>query len=304
MSTTKTVELIKFTGKDEGLTFDKFDEKVISWGRLKYGERYATALWRNELIDLNSLDLKDELDQYTFDEYCSMVNDVISCESPKYASSLLKDKRFTTIKWQIDCRYRFREKMFCYIETLCGDEAQRQLIKRGVSTMPTMREFFFRRFGAGQPEKVIKRENHYLAGMPNANGDVFPPRVNMEDKLNALEKEREYLVEMCPKDKRDTYENGKETKLVRIILEKVPKEYDVAVKTCRDLLRFRKAGMDGSIATITNLEDNVRKNYSEEWLPTYVELRQELLNEFYLIERRRAEEGAKHKGGHPVLPIL
>jgi hypothetical protein len=170
--------------------------------------------------------------------------------------------------------------------------------------MSTMREFFFRRFGAGQPEKVVKRENHYLAGMPNANGEVFPPRCNMEDKLNALEKEREYLVEMCPKDKRDTYENGKESKLVRIILEKVPKEYDVAVKTCRDLLRFRKAGMDGSISTITNLEDNVRKNYSEDWLPTYVELRTELLNEYYLIERRRAEEGGKHKGGHPVLPIL
>ena len=304
MSTTKTVEVIKFTGKDDGLTFDKFDEKVISWGRLKYGERYATALWRNELVDLNSLDLKDELDQYTFDEHCSMVNDVISCESPKYASSLLKDKRFTTVKWQIDCRYRFREKMFCYLETLCSDEAQRQLIKRGVSAMSTMREFFFRRFGAGQLEKVVKRENHYLAGMPNANGEVFPPRCNMEDKLNALEKEREYLVEMCPKDKRDTYENGKESKLVRIILEKVPKEYDVAVKTCRDLLRFRKAGMDGSISTITNLEDNVRKNYSEDWLPTYVELRTELLNEYYLIERRRAEEGGKHKGGHPVLPIL
>ncbi len=45
----------------------------------------------------------------------------------------------------------------------------------------------------------------------------------MEDKLNALEKEREYLVEMCPKDKRDSYENGKESKLVRIILEKIPK---------------------------------------------------------------------------------
>jgi len=304
MSTTKTVELIKFTGKEDGLAFDKFDEKVISWGRLKYGERYAKALWRNELVDLNDLDLTDELDQYKFEEHCSMVNDVIACDSPKYAASLLKDKRFATLKWQMDCRYRFREKMFCHLETLCSEEALRQLIKRGVSTMATMREFFFRRFGAGQPEKVVKRETFYLAGMPNANGEVFPPRCNMEDKLNALEKEREYLVEMCPKDKRDSYENGKESKLVRIILEKIPKEYDVAVKTCRDLLRFRKAGINGSISTITNLEDNVRKNYSEDWLPTYVELRTELLNEYYLIERRRAEEGAKHKGGHPVLPIL
>jgi hypothetical protein len=89
-----------------------FNEKVISWGRLKYGERYAKALWRNKLVDLNDLDLTDELDQYKFDEHCSMVNDVIACDSPKYAASLLKDKRFATLKWQMDCRYRFREKMF------------------------------------------------------------------------------------------------------------------------------------------------------------------------------------------------
>ena len=55
---------------------------------------------------------------------------------------------------------------------------------------------------------------------------------------------------------------------------------------------------------ITNLEDNVRMNYSTDWLPPYAELRTELLNEYHLQERRRAEEGRKQKGGHPVLPIL
>ncbi len=54
----------KFTGKDSGLTFDRFDEKVVSWGRLKYGEKYAKSLWRNELVDLNSLDLKDDLGRW------------------------------------------------------------------------------------------------------------------------------------------------------------------------------------------------------------------------------------------------
>jgi hypothetical protein len=58
------------------------------------------------------------------------------------------------------------------------------------------------------------------------------------------------------------------------------------------------------MATITNLEDNVRINYSTDWLPPYIELRTELVNEYHLQERRRAEEGKKHKGGHPVLPIL
>jgi hypothetical protein len=51
--------------------------------------------------------------------------------------------------------------------------------------------------------------------MSGKDGEVFPPRCNMENKLDELETEREHLVEMCPKDKRDTYEEGKEHTLVR-----------------------------------------------------------------------------------------
>ncbi len=293
----------KFSGKPSGMPFDRFDEKVISWGRMKYGERYAKALWRNELLDLSALDLSDELDQYKFDEHCSLVNDVISCESPKYATSLLKDKRFLTLKWQIDCRYRFRDKVFCHLETLCSEEAGRQLTKREVGQMTTMREFFFRRFGAGQPELVKKRETIYLVDAQFKRGSV-PPPCNMVDKLNVLEREREFLMDMCPKDKQDSYDNGKESMLVRILLATLPKEYDCAVKECRSLVRFQKASSEGTLDSISNLEDNVRRNYSEDWLPTYLELRTELVNEYHLAERRRAEEGMKHKGGHPVLPIL
>ena len=80
-----------------GMPFDKLDELVISWGRAKYGEKYAKALWRDELVVLKDLNLEDDLDKYKFDEHCSLVNDVIACDSPKYAASLLKDKRFTTL---------------------------------------------------------------------------------------------------------------------------------------------------------------------------------------------------------------
>ncbi len=67
----------------------------------------------------------------------------------------------------------------------------------------------------------------------------------MVDKLDALEKEREFSVDMCPSDKRENYEDGKETTLTRLILRKLPKEYDVAVKTVRDLHRFRAYGERG-----------------------------------------------------------
>jgi hypothetical protein len=51
---------------------------------------------------------------------------------------------------------------------------------------------------------------------------------------------------------------------------------------------------------LTNLEDNVRKNYSVDWLPPYVELRTELINAYQLMERRRLEAGANQKKGHPL----
>jgi hypothetical protein len=118
----------------------------------------------------------------------------------------------------------------------------------------------------------------------------------MEAKLDALETEREYLIEMCPKDKRDAYQEGKEEQLIRIILNHLPAEYDAAVKSVRDLSRLRKYGEEGDIGAITNLEDNSRLNYSADWLPAYPELRAELINAYQLAKRRRDESGRSEKG--------
>ncbi len=94
--------------------------------------------------------------------------------------------------------------------------------------MSNMREHFFVRFGAGQPEILKERETIYLEGVSDSSGLTFPPRVNMEDKLDSLEAEREYLIDMCPEDKRDEYEVGKESTLTRIVLRTVSAEYDPA----------------------------------------------------------------------------
>ena len=45
------------------MTFEAFDECVVSWARDKYGERFGKALWRDEMVDLEKLDLDDELGQ-------------------------------------------------------------------------------------------------------------------------------------------------------------------------------------------------------------------------------------------------
>jgi hypothetical protein len=91
--------------------------------------------------------------------------------------------------------------MYCYIETIVKGEAARQVKKVGVKAMATMRDFLFRRFGAGQPEILEERVRNYHLGMPDPkSGEAFPPRCDIDAKLDALEAEREYLIEMCPKD--------------------------------------------------------------------------------------------------------
>ena len=54
-----------------------------------------------------------------------------------------------------------------------------------------------------------------------------------------------------------------------------------------DLVRIRKMSETGSLDASTNLEDNVRKNYSVDWHLPYVELRTELINAYQFMERRR-----------------
>jgi hypothetical protein len=232
--------------------------------------------------------------------------DILSLESPRYAAELWKSDRFWTKKWQLEQRQRQREKLFCYLEKVTTGEAKRQLVKRGVGQMPTMRKYFFDRFGAGEPEVLAERTKFYLLGMPGKDGEVFPPRCNMENKLDKLETEREFLVEMCPKDKRDSYEDGKEHTLVRIILRHIPAEYDAAVKYVRNMVKLRKYGENGNLSGFTNKEDHTRVNYDSEWLPPYDELRDELVSEWRLQERRRKEVGRsiKKHPGFPTLPVL
>jgi len=302
------LEKVLYSGKEgQGLSFEKLDEKMQSWGRKKFGDRYARDLWRDELMDLKTLKLgTDELYDFAFNIHCSEVYDMLSEENSRQAEGLFYSDRFWTVEWQVECRQRQREKLYCHLETLCTGEAHRQIQKQGVMNMKGMRSFLFQRFGAGKPEVLEKRVKYYLEGMPcPKTGLVFPPRCNMEDKLNALEKEREYLVDMCPKDKRDHYEDGKETTLTRLIIRKLPKEYDAAVKSVRDLHRFRTYGKEGEIGTITNLEDNTRRNYETEWLPVYLELRYELISEYNLATKRREEDSlAGHKTtGHPTMPM-
>ncbi len=191
---------------------------MITWCRKKYGDAYAVGLWKNELDDIYNLDLADDEDYFAFELQCAKVNDILCRTAVRNADHLHAKSLFWTKKYQVEFRQSCREQVFCFLEELCTGEEARQLRKQGVKKMVTMRDFFFRCFGAGQPELIQEMVRLYLLGIPDHNGVAFPPRCNMETKLDSLEMEREYLIELCPKDKRETYQDGKEETLMRIIL--------------------------------------------------------------------------------------
>ena len=80
----------------------------------------------------------------------------------KNADHVYNKQIFWTKKYQVEFRQTCREKVFCYLEDLCSGEAARQLRKQGVKKMNSMRDYFFRRFGAGQPELIQARVRSYL----------------------------------------------------------------------------------------------------------------------------------------------
>ena len=51
-----------FSGKSKDQTFEAFDEKVLTWCRRKFGDKYARALWYNTLLLIDNMDLDDEED--------------------------------------------------------------------------------------------------------------------------------------------------------------------------------------------------------------------------------------------------
>ena len=186
------VRVKALNGKPSGWTWTEFEEAVMSWGRLKYGEKYAKGLWEDTLPDISGLNLGDDSQWYDFERMCEMVYDVMGKDNVKYATTIYEQDRFWTKKWQIDYRQGQREKLYCYLETVCLGEPLRQLKVEGVAKMSTMRKHLYVRFGEGQPRIFQERERNYFLGMPPAPGKpAMLPDVNMEEKLNELEAERD-----------------------------------------------------------------------------------------------------------------
>ena len=155
-----------------------------------------------------------------------------------------------------------------------------------------LRSHLFKQFG-GAGEDIQVRQERFEAGMPaNAGGIPFPNGVNMINKLRELEAERVALYKLCPSDRRKDYEWGKETTLVKIVLRHLrPTVYSTCVKA---LVADVKLKMDvkasipvwndllGEYAVPDsaghNTEDWDYRNYHEDWLPKWSDLKSKLVS--------------------------
>jgi hypothetical protein len=88
-----TTNAALYSGKTDGLTFEKVDDMVISWGRKKYGDKYANALWKNELLLIANLDLTDDSEAYGFETYCESMFDISGQRSGRWNRENVRGKR-------------------------------------------------------------------------------------------------------------------------------------------------------------------------------------------------------------------
>ena len=297
----------KFNGKASGLSWTEFEDGIMSWGRPKYGDKYARGLWEDTLLKIEDLDMENDVDVYDFTNLCEMVFDVLRRESLKTAESLYSSDRFWTKKFQLEERQAQREKLYTYLETILDSEPFRQLKVQGVVKMNSFREHLYVRFGGGEPEVLNERVRLYLLGMPKREGyPSFPHDVNMEDKLNQLEEERDYFFKACPKEKRDTFDPASETRLTRVVLEHVPPNYDEAVERVKTMIKFRKMHAGDVEASFTHLQSQIHQNFNSDWLPQYIELRSELVSHYNKLKKRKGfKSGGSTPGkggqGHPAM---
>jgi len=157
-------------GRGKEISWTETDGKVTSYVRKAFGEKYGKLLWRNELLSLIRLEVGDEtsVDYYTFIEHCQLVYDVIGSSDNRYAENLYDGTRFWIVPWQLGQRARFREQLYCYLETIMAGEAERQLRSVGVAGVAGIRNHMFNRFGGGHTVELRLRQAQYCLGLPKS----------------------------------------------------------------------------------------------------------------------------------------
>ena len=188
----------------------------------------------------------------------------------------------------------------------------------GMENARQLKKHLFKQFG-GAGDDIRAREEVFEAGMPvTKDGHAFPPGVQMENKLRVLQAERVALLKLCTKEKRPTYEYGTEAKLVKIVLRHLRgSEYEETVQKLLQEVKLRKEfesklptvnadgviSMPTAVSSATMSDDWEFRNFSNDWLPTWIELKSKLVSQYKLASFGSKKKGQEKAGSLPVMWI-
>ena len=221
----------KCTGTPPGVTFGEHLTCNVSWASNKYGERFGKELSGTAVFDLEKLDLENERDLDKFEEYGRRVYEEMSNDSFVRAESLKGSLKEKASLFQKDLNNRHREWTFCLMHKMVYDRARRDKTESvGESLLDLSQAFLVRvneeRAGATVSGVTVKRV------MTQSTSDsTFLMRKAMQRMEDASKAEREWILNMCPKESSSsTYEEGKELFLVRLMANYLLQVNEAAVR--------------------------------------------------------------------------
>ena len=111
--------------------------------------------------------------------------------------------------------------------------------------------------------------------------------INMKDRLNQLESERQWFWDACPPDQRQSYDPASEQRLTRVVMEHIPRAYDEAVERVKTMVNYRKLAAGEIDDDYNHLRRQIDQNFNSDWLPQYIHLRSELIDTYEKLKKNK-----------------
>ena len=266
--------------------FFRFERQVLRWCKKKYGD-YGAKLWLNTTVTIDA-NTVDSVAQDTWES-------ILEKRGTKEASENWEWDYFWTIDHQEKWRAKAISAIKDYVESKTSDKAFIFITEQDESDWANIRELLQKEYGQATKAKIKVLEMEYELGMPANKGcEPFPSGIDMEDKLYQLGQRRTRLWFLAPENIRATYHYGKQSTLVRIILNHLTD--NTYLTSLNSMMMMHKFRLEQSGANIP--EDTRIENYSDEWLPPYKSIKENLLATFETLQLGKAQRSNK---GLPAL---
>ena len=298
-------------GSAEGL--EDFNKKIARWSRKKLGTTFGNHFWQDTLPDMDAMTSGAD-----WNDYCEDVWECINETDPAKAKVLYDlTSGFWSQGWHVKWRRGQYDRIYDKVEASVKDMAALEVEALGMENAKDLRKHLFKQFG-GAGDDIRAREEIYEAGMPaTKDSPAFPSGVHMINKLRVLQAERVALLKLCTKDKRDTYEYGTEPKLVKIVLRHLRgSDYQETIEKLLQEVKLRKE-FESKLPTVDQYgvmsmpvvtdsvisEDWEFRNFSNDWLPSWTELKSKLVSKYKSAGFGKKKSGQEKGATLPVMYV-